>query len=47
MLGDIAGTMFGIGWLVAIARVYLIYKGVSNALRGKREALPYIGGLLQ
>ena len=47
VLGDIAGTMFGIGWLVAIARVYLIYKGVSNALRGKREALPYIGGLLQ
>lgn len=39
-------SILGLGWLVSIARIYFIYKGVKAVLNNKMERLPYIGGLL-
>ncbi len=41
----IAGSILGLGWLVSIARIYFIYKGVVSALNGRKDRLPYIGNL--
>ena len=43
IVADILGALIGLGWLATLARLYLIYKGMSNALNGKREELPLIG----
>ena len=45
ILADILGSLIGLGWLVTLVRLYLIYKGMSNALNGKMEELPWIGNL--
>lgn len=45
ILADILGSLIGLGWLVTLVRLYLIYKGMSNALSGKKEELPLIGNL--
>ena len=42
---DILAGIIGLGWLATLARFYLIYKGMTNALNGKKEPLPYIGTL--
>ena len=42
---DILGGIIGLGWIATLARLYLIYKGMTNALNGKKERLPYIGTL--
>ncbi len=42
---DILTGIIGLGWIATLARFYLIYKGMSNALNGKKEPLPYIGTL--
>ena len=47
ILGDIAGSMFGLGWLVTLARIYMIFQGVSNVANGRRKKLPYIGELFK
>jgi len=39
------GNIFGLGWAVTLARLYLIYKGMMNALEGRAEPLPWIGKL--
>jgi uncharacterized membrane protein len=31
------------GWIFTLLHLYLIYKGISNALSGKKEPLPVIG----
>lgn len=41
----IAASILGLAWLVDIGKLYFIYKGVVNALEGRKEMLPYIGGL--
>ena len=43
ILADVLTGLIGFGWLATLARLYLIYKGMSNALNGKKEPLPYIG----
>ena len=45
VIGDIVGGILGLGWLVTIARLYLIYQGVSNVVNGRKKVLPYIGNL--
>ena len=45
IIADIVGALIGLGWLVTLVRLYLIYKGMSNALSGKKEELPLIGNL--
>ncbi|MBR4474925.1 MAG: hypothetical protein IKS55_14985 [Oscillospiraceae bacterium] len=45
IVADILGTLIGFGWLVTLVRLYLIYKGMTNALNGKKEELPWIGNL--
>lgn len=45
ILADILGSLIGLGWVVTLVRLYLIYKGMSNALSGKKEKLPFIGDL--
>ena len=43
LIGDIVGKMFGVGWFVTIARIFLALTGVGNAINGKKKPLPYIG----
>lgn len=43
IVAKIVASIFGLSWLVNIAKIYFIYKGISNVLNGKKEALPYIG----
>ena len=45
IIADVLGALIGLGWLVTLVRLYLIYKGMSNALNGKKEELPLIGNL--
>ena len=40
---DIFGSLFALGWLGSLLRIYFIFKGVSTASEGKKEPLPYIG----
>lgn len=43
IVADIVGSLIGVGWVITLVRLYLIYKGMSNALNGKKEPLPWIG----
>ena len=45
ILADVLTSFIGLGWIATLARLYLIYKGMSNALNGRREELPYIGSI--
>ena len=45
IVADILGSLIGLGWLVTLVRLFLIYKGMSNALSGKMEELPVIGNI--
>ena len=47
IVGDIVGKLFGVGWLVSLARLYMIFKGVGNVVKGEKKPLPYIGDLLK
>ena len=47
IIADIAGKFLGIGWFVWLARLYMIFKGVSNVARGEKKPLPYIGDLIK
>ena len=47
LIGDIAGSMLGLGWLVTAARIYMIYQGVTNVVGGKKKKLPYIGDIFK
>ena len=42
---DIQTGMLGFGFIFSIARLYLLIKGVMNAVNWKREPLPFIGTL--
>ena len=41
--GSILGSLLGVGWLVSLAGVYMMVKGISTASAGKKIPLPYIG----
>ena len=43
LLGTVVGSIIGLGWLFTLASLYFVYKGMSNALSGKMEPLPWIG----
>ena len=43
IVADLVTSFIGLGWLAVLARLYLIYKGMSNALNGRKEPLPWIG----
>ncbi len=43
IIADILTGLMGIGWIATIARIYLMVKGISNAINGRKEPLPYIG----
>ena len=47
IIAELAGNLLGLGWAVTLARLYLIYKGMMNALEGRAEPLPWIGNLLK
>lgn len=42
-IADLIGGLTGIGWVLSLFRIFCIIKGISNALQGKKEPLPYIG----
>ncbi len=41
----LGGTLGGIGWIASLARLFFIYKGITNVVNGQEEPLPYIGTL--
>ena len=43
LAGTVIGSIIGLGWLVTVANFYFIYKGMSNAMNGRMEPLPWIG----
>ena len=43
VLADILGVIPVIGWVFSLFRIYCVFKGVSNAVNGVKEPLPYIG----
>ena len=45
MLADLIGGLTGIGWVISLFRLFCIIKGISNALQGKKEPLPFIGNI--
>ena len=47
IIADIAGKLLGIGWIVALARVYMVFQGISNVVKGQKKPLPYIGNLIK
>ena len=47
IVADVLAAFVGLGWIVTLLRLYLIYKGMSNALNGKKEQLPIIGNLME
>ena len=47
ILGDIAGSMLGVGWIVTLARLYMIFQGISNVANGRKRKLPYIGEIFK
>ena len=40
---DLIASIIPFGFVLTLFRIYCIYKGMSNALNGKKEPLPYIG----
>ena len=40
---DLISSFIPFGWILAIFRIYCIFKGISNVTQGKKEPLPYIG----
>ena len=47
LIGRIAGSLLGLGWLVTLAQIYLAYIGIQNVISGKRRPLPYVGELFE
>ena len=47
IIGDIVGGLFGLGWLVGLARISLALIGVSNVIKGLKKPLPFIGDLFK
>ena len=47
VIADLVGGFFGLGWLVVLLRLYMIFQGVGNVIKGKMKPLPYIGDLIK
>ncbi len=47
LAADLVGGFLGMGWLVALARIYMIFEGIGNVVNGRKKPLPYIGNLLK
>ena len=47
LIADLVGGFFGLGWLVALLRLYMIFQGIGNVVKGKMKPLPYIGELIK
>ena len=47
LAAEVVGSIFHLGWVVKIAQLYFIYKGVYNVFNHKMEELPLIGNLLK
>ena len=45
-VASIAGSIIGLGWVVTVARILMIIKGINTAKEGKMEPLPYIGDIV-
>ena len=47
IVADMLAAFVGLGWIVTLIRLYLIYKGMTNALNSRKEKLPWIGNILE
>ena len=45
-IASVAGSIIGLGWVVTVARILMIIKGINTAKEGKMEPLPYIGNIV-
>ena len=45
-IASVAGSIIGLGWVVTVARLYMIFKGINTAKEGRVEPLPYIGNIV-
>ena len=45
-IASVAGSIIGLGWVVTVARILMIIKGINTAKEGKMEPLPYIGDIV-
>ena len=45
-IASVAGSIIGLGWVVTVARLYMIFKGINTAKEGRMEPLPYIGNIV-
>lgn len=42
-IADVISSIFPVGWILTLFRIWCIFKGMSNANAGREEPLPYIG----
>ncbi len=47
LVGELVGGLFHLGWLVWLARIYMIIQGVSHVVKGEKKPLPFIGDLIK
>ena len=47
LVGELVGSLFGLGWLVWLARIYMIIQGVGHVVKGEKKPLPFIGDILK
>jgi len=40
---SLLASIIGLGWLSTLGYLYMAYQGMKNALKGRKEPLPYIG----
>lgn len=43
LVADVIGSIFSIGWLITLFRLYCIYEGMTAASDGRMKPLPLIG----
>ena len=46
-IADVIAKIIPFGWVLSLFRIYCIIKGITSALNGKKEPLPYIGTIGQ
>ncbi len=47
LVGKFVGGLFGLGWLVWLAQIYMIIQGVGHVVKGEKKPLPFIGDLIK
>ena len=46
-IADLITGLIPFGWILTLFRVYCVFKGISGAINGRKDPLPYIGTIGQ